>query len=41
MKHGSRYEIPTDLRARLGTARLEFLALFRTLDRVDLSPAEG
>jgi len=40
MKHGSRHEIPADLRARLETARLELLALFRALDRMDLSPAE-
>src|SRR5438445_11794315 len=42
MKHDSRYEIPTDLRARLERARLELLALFRALDRIDLgrnSPA--
>jgi hypothetical protein len=33
-------QIPADLRARLETARLDLLALFRTLDRMDLSPAE-
>jgi len=33
-------EIPVDLRARLETARLDLLALFRALDRMDLSPAE-
>jgi hypothetical protein len=33
-------EIPDDLRARLETARLDLLALFRALDRMDLSPAE-
>ena len=32
--------IPPDLRARLETARLDLLALFRALDRMDLSPAE-
>ncbi len=32
--------IPGDLRARLETARLDLLALFRALDRMDLSPAE-
>jgi hypothetical protein len=36
----SQAEIPVDLRARLETARLELLALFRALDRMDLSPAE-
>ena len=35
-----RTEIPDDLRARLETARLDLLALFRALDRMDLSPAE-
>ncbi len=33
-------EIPADLRTRLETARLDLLALFRALDRMDLSPAE-
>ena len=32
--------IPADLRARLETARLDLLALFRALDRMDLAPAE-
>jgi hypothetical protein len=32
--------IPADLRAHLETARLDLLALFRALDRMDLSPAE-
>lgn len=32
--------IPADLRSRLETARLDLLALFRALDRMDLSPAE-
>jgi hypothetical protein len=32
--------IPVDLRARLEAARLDLLALFRALDRMDLSPAE-
>jgi hypothetical protein len=32
--------IPVDLRARLEVARLDLLALFRALDRLDLSPAE-
>jgi len=33
-------EIPIDLRARLERARLDLLALFRALDRMNLSPAE-
>ena len=33
-------EIPADLRARLEAARLDLLALFRALDRMDLTPAE-
>ncbi len=33
-------EIPSDLRACLEAARLDLLALFRALDRMDLSPAE-
>ena len=33
-------EIPGDLPARLEVARLDLLALFRALDRMDLSPAE-
>jgi hypothetical protein len=32
--------IPPDLRSRLEAARLDLLALFRALDRMDLSPAE-
>ena len=32
--------IPVDLRGRLEAARLDLLALFRALDRMDLSPAE-
>jgi hypothetical protein len=32
--------IPTDLRTRLEAARLDLLALFRALDRMDLTPAE-
>jgi len=32
--------IPGDLRARLEAARLDLLALFRALDRMDLSAAE-
>jgi hypothetical protein len=33
-------EIPGDLRARLETARLDLLALFRALDQMDLTPSE-
>ena len=33
-------EIPTDLRARLETARLDLLALFRALDRMHLTPQQ-
>ena len=33
-------EVPADLRARLEDARLDLLALFRALDRMDLAPAE-
>ncbi len=40
MARRSTAEIPVDLRARLETARLDLLALFRALDRMDLSPAE-
>ena len=32
--------IPVDLRARLEAARLDLLALFRSLDQMDLSAAE-
>ena len=32
--------VPADLRARLETARLDLLALFRALDHMDLTPAE-
>ena len=39
MAHRSPLEIP-DLRARLEVARLDLLALFRALDRMDLSPDE-
>jgi hypothetical protein len=35
-----RSTIPADLRARLEAARLDLLALFRALDRMDLAPAE-
>ncbi len=40
MAHPSSPAVPSDLRARLETARLDLLALFRALDRMDLSPAE-
>src|SRR2546425_3863457 len=40
MGHRSLLEIPGDLRARLEVARLDLLALFRAMDRMDLSPAE-
>jgi hypothetical protein len=33
-------EIPPDLRTRLEAARLDLLAMFRALDRMDLSAAE-
>jgi hypothetical protein len=33
-------EVPADLRTRLEAARLDLLALFRALDRMDLAPAE-
>lgn len=33
-------DIPVDLRVRLETARLDLLALFRALDRMDLEPSE-
>jgi hypothetical protein len=40
MAHRSPLAIPGDLRARLEVARLDLLALFRALDRLDLSPDE-
>jgi len=40
MPHGSSRDIPVDLRARLEVARLDLLALFRALDRMDLSAEE-
>jgi hypothetical protein len=36
----SQVEVPADLRTRLEAARLDRLALFRALDRMDLAPAE-
>jgi|SRR5580658_3180547 hypothetical protein len=40
MARRSSAQIPPDLRSRLETARLDLLALFRALDRMDLTPAE-
>ena len=40
MAHRTPLEILGDLRARLEVARLDLLALFRALDRMDLSPQE-
>jgi hypothetical protein len=40
MARRSQVEIPVDLRARLEVARLDLLALFRALDRMDLTPSE-
>jgi len=40
MAHRPPPAIPGDLRARLEAARLDLLALFRALDRMDLSPGE-
>ena len=40
MAHRRPLPIPVDLRPRLEAARLDLLALFRALDRMDLSPAE-
>jgi hypothetical protein len=40
MAHRAPAEIPAELRTRLEAARLDLLALFRTLDPMDLSPAE-
>lgn len=40
MARSATVEIPSDLRTRLEAARLDLLALFRALDRMDLSPAE-
>lgn len=40
MARRSTAEIPVDLRARLEAARLDLLALFRALDRMDLAPTE-
>src|SRR5450631_4272608 len=40
MHRGTSVEIPADLRARLETARLDLLALFRALDRMNLTPEQ-
>ena len=40
MARHSPVAIPANLRPRLEAARLDLLALFRTLDRMDLTPAE-
>lgn len=40
MAHHSKMELPADLRTRLEAARLDLLALFRALDRMDLAPSE-
>jgi len=40
MARRSAVEIPANLRACLETARLDLLALFRALDRMDLTPSE-
>ena len=40
MAHRSTPAIPNDLRTRLETARLDLLALFRSLDRMHLSAGE-
>jgi hypothetical protein len=40
MARGTSEEIQTNLRARLETARLDLLALFRALDRMHLTPQQ-
>ena len=40
MARPSAVDVPADLRARLEAARLDLLALFRALDRMDLAPSE-
>lgn len=40
MARRSTVGVPADLRARLEAARLDLLALFRALDRMDLAPSE-
>ncbi|MGH9722052.1 MAG: hypothetical protein ACRD8O_17730 [Bryobacteraceae bacterium] len=40
MARRSTVDVPADLRPRLEAARLDLLALFRALDRMDLTPFE-
>ncbi len=40
MARRPRVKVPADLRARLEAARLDLLALFRALDRINLTSAE-
>ena len=40
MARRSTVELPADFRTRLEAARLDLLALFRALDRMDLTPSE-
>jgi hypothetical protein len=40
MARRSTVEVPADFRTRLEAARLDLLALFRALDRMDLTPSE-
>jgi hypothetical protein len=40
MARRSTVEVPADLRTRLEKVRLDLLALFRALDRMDLAPTE-
>jgi hypothetical protein len=40
MARRSTVEVPADFRARLEAARLDLLALFRALERMDLAPSE-
>jgi len=40
MRHRASAAIPADLRPRLETARLDLLALFRALDRMNLTPEQ-
>ena len=40
MRYRAPAEIPADLRPRLETARLDLLALFRALDRMNLTPEQ-
>ena len=40
MARRSTVEVPADFRTRLEEARLDLLALFRALDRMDLTPSE-